>query len=86
MPETPGLRTVITFDQSLYRHSQLTPGQQRHAKMRFLADAALFAFYYVSHAPFLFVFPDTESRQQLRQRLRSLGIPDGRFETDERNG
>ena len=84
--ETPGLRAVITFDQSLYRHSHLKPGQQRHAKMRLLADAGLFAFYYVSHAPFLFVFPDTESREQLRQRLRRFGLPDRRFETDKRNG
>jgi len=84
--QRPGPRAIITFDQSDYRHSELKRDQQRHAKLRFLADAGLFAFYYVSHAPFLFVFPDTESRQQLRERLRSFGIPDDRFETHEQNG
>ena len=84
--QRPGLRAVITFDQSDYRHSELKRDQQRHAKMRFLADAGLFAFYYVSHAPFLFVFPNTDTRQQLRERLQSFGIPDDRFETHERNG
>ena len=62
--QRPGLRAVITFDQSDYRRSELKRDQQRHAKMRFLADAGLFAFYYVSHAPFLFVFPDTKSRHE----------------------
>ena len=75
-----GLRVVITYDQSDYRHSGLKQGQQRHTKMRFLAEAGLCAFYYVSHAPFLFAFPDAESERSLRERLRSFGIPDNRFE------
>ncbi len=81
-----GLRAVITYDQSDYRHNELKRDEQRLAKMRFLADAGLFAFYYVSHAPFLFAFPDAESRGQLRDRLRRFGIPEDRFETYERNG
>jgi hypothetical protein len=81
-----GLRAVITFDQSDYRRSELNRDQQGHAKLRFLADAGLFAFYYVSHAPFLFVFPDVGSERQLKERLRSFGIPEERFETHERNG
>lgn len=82
----PGLRAVVTFDQSDYRHSELKRDQQRHAKLRFFTESGLFAFYYVSHAPFLFAFPDAECRQQLRQRLRSFGIPDDRFETVEQTG
>ena len=81
-----GLRAVITFDQSDYRHRDLKRDQQRRAKLRFLADTGLFAFYYVSHAPFLFVFPDVESKQQLKERLLSFGIPNDRFEIHERNG
>ena len=65
---------------------ELNRDQQGHAKLRFLADAGLFAFYYVSHAPFLFVFPDVGSERQLKERLRSFGIPEERFETHERNG
>ena len=82
----PRLRCVITFDQSDYRPSELKRDQQRHSKMRFLAEAGLFAFYYVSHAFFLFTFSDAKSRFQLRERLQAFGIPDDRFETDERNG
>ena len=52
----------------------------------FLAEAGLVAFYYVSHAPFLFAFSDANSRLQLRERLQGFGIPDDRFETHERNG
>ena len=81
--QQPGLRFVITFDQSDYRHSKLKRDQQRHAKMRFLAEAGLFAFYYVSHAPFLFAFPDANSQSQLRERLQGFGIPNDRFETNE---
>lgn len=75
-----GLRVVITFDQSDYRHHEFTREQQRHAKMKFLSEAGRFAFYYVSHAPFLFAFPDAESYRYIRERLRSLGIPDKRLE------
>lgn len=81
----PGLRAVITFDQSDYRHIELKRDQQRKAKMNFLADAGLFAFYYVSHAPFLFAFPTADTRHQVRDRLRSFGIPDVRFEGHERS-
>ena len=73
--QQPGLRSVITFDQSDYRHSELKRDQQRHAKMRFLAEAGLFAFYYVSHAPFLFAFSDANSRLQLSRAIAGLRHP-----------
>jgi|ERR1035441_8967739 hypothetical protein len=76
-------RAVITFDQSDYRLGGLKLDEQRQAKMGYLSDAGLFAFYYVSHAPFLFACPDAKSRQQLRERLLSFGIPNDRFETDQ---
>ena len=84
--QRPGLRVVITYDQSDYRQSDLTREQQRHAKMRCLAEAGRFPFYYVSHAPFLFAFPEVESEQSLRERLRSFGIPGSRLEPYERSG
>ena len=73
-------RVVTTFDQSDYRHNKLNRDEQRLAKMRYLADAGLYAFYYVSHAPFLFAFPDGDDRLLLRERLLAFGIPDNRFE------
>jgi hypothetical protein len=76
-------RAVITFDQSYYRHSELKRDEQRHVKMRYLAKAGLIAFYYVSHAPFLFAFPDSEAHQQLRARLLSSSIPTDRLQPQE---
>lgn len=70
---------VITFDQSDYRLGGLKLDGQRQAKVRYLIEAGLFAFYYVSHAPFLFACPDTNTAQQLRQRLLRFGIPDCRI-------
>ena len=75
-----GARCVITFDQSTDRVGEHKPDQQRQSKMRYLADNGLFAFYYVSHAPFLFTFSSEEPRQELRQRLSSFGIPGTRLE------
>ena len=75
--------TVITFDQSDYRLSGLKLDEQRRVKMRYLAASGLFPFYYVSHAPFLFVCASADTRQQLRQRMLSFGIPDVRVETHE---
>ncbi len=51
--------------------------------MRYLAEAGLFAFYYVSHAPFLFAFRVVDSCRQVRERMLSFGLPDDRFETHE---
>jgi hypothetical protein len=74
------VRCVITFDQSNYRHRYLTREGQRQRKLAYLINARLFAFYYVSHAPFLFAFRDAEARQQLQARLIEFGIPNDRFE------
>jgi hypothetical protein len=79
----PAARTVITFDQSNYRQSGLKLDEQRQAKMLHLAKSGLFPFYYVSHAPFLFTCPSADTRQQLRLRLLSFGIPAARLETHE---
>jgi hypothetical protein len=74
-------RSVITFDQSTYRLREHKPDRQRQTKMRYLAKTGLFAFYYVSHAPFLFTFPSEDARRQLWQSLLSFGIPGARLET-----
>ena len=38
------------------------------------------AFFYVSHAPFLFAFRDSASLNQVRQILTNAGMPLARFE------
>lgn len=49
-------RCVLTFDQSHHRELGFTPADQRNAKVLWLRRRGLCAFYYVSHAPFLFAF------------------------------
>jgi hypothetical protein len=78
-----GPRCVVTFDQSDYRNSDLKRDEQRRAKMASLHESGFPAFYYVSHAPFLFAFPNIETLQELRNRLVHAGIPADRFERDE---
>jgi hypothetical protein len=73
-------RCVITFDQSDYRNSDLQRDQQRQVKLRFLRDQGIPAFYFVSHAPFLFAFPDDDALLELEGRLSQAGIPTTRFE------
>ena len=72
---------VVTFDQSDYRQSGLKLAEQRETKLRCLAEAGVSALYYVSHAPFMFACVDANLREQLRQRLLTVGIPNSRLET-----
>lgn len=72
---------VITFDQSVYRHSKLPLKEQRMAKMRSLSQSGMSAFYYVSHAPFLFAFPTLKAFQEIRELLIRSGIPSTRLES-----
>jgi hypothetical protein len=75
-----GVACVITFDQSDYRNSGLTREQQRQNKMHHLANEGFHSFYYVSHAPFLFVASNTEALRRVRSVLREAGIPKERLE------
>ena len=77
---TDAPRCVITFDQSDYRNSDLQRDEQRQVKLRYLRDHGIPAFYFVSHAPFLFAFPNAEALLELEQRLAQAGIPAIRFE------
>ena len=74
------VRCVITFDQSHHREPGFTPADQRKTKMLWLHGKGLHCFYYVSHAPFLFVFSTLISLREARARLRGVGIPDHRIE------
>jgi hypothetical protein len=49
-------------------------------KLRFLSRKGGHGFYYVSHASFLFAFPDAVTLGQLREILRNAGLPDNRIE------
>ena len=75
-----GARCVVTFDQSDYRRSNLSLGEQHRMKLRFLSRKGGHGFYYVSHAPFLFAAPDAVALRQLRRILADAGLPDKRIE------
>jgi hypothetical protein len=71
---------VVTFDQSNYRKSGQNLKKQRQRKLRYLRDNGIFAFYYVSHAPFLFAFINERTLRELEDRLISTGIPDRKLQ------
>jgi hypothetical protein len=75
----PAVRCVVTFDQSHHREPGFTPTDQRNAKVLWLRRQGFHAFYYVSHAPFLFAFPQQAHMREALERLRLVGIPENRI-------
>ena len=73
------VRCVVTFDQSHHRELGFTPADQRDAKALWLHRQGFRAFYYVSHAPFLFAFSEEAHMKAARERLLALGIPEARI-------
>jgi len=76
---------LICFDQSYHRVHELSRKDQRESKMQFLAEQKMVSFYYVSHAPFLFVARSADVLARIRDTLVSRGIPENRFEGLRRN-
>lgn len=79
----PAVRCVLTFDQSHHREAGFTPAAQRDAKVRWLCGQGMHAFYYVSHAPFLFAFDKAAHMKEVRKLLLSVGIPESRLGVSE---
>ena len=73
---------VICFDQSRHRKRDLDQVGQRDSKRAFLTEYGIQSFYYVSHAPFLFLASDAQVLKAIRLRLESCGIPRWRFESE----
>lgn len=73
------IRCVLTFDQSHHREQNRTRADQHNEKVRWLHDRGFHAFYYVSHAPFLFAFSREIDMNSTRDRLLKMGIPKGRI-------
>lgn len=71
---------MICFDQSYHRRHELSREQQRARKRQFLQAQGIVSFYYVSHAPFLFMAREAEVLQVVRDRLIFLGIPTSKLE------
>ena len=69
---------MVCFDQSVDRRKKNGPKahEQREAKREYLRGRGIASFYYVSHAPFLFLAEDVETLRAIRDRLIALGIPE----------
>ena len=81
--KNPAVRCVVTFDQSHHREPSFTPTDQRNAKILWLRRQRLHAFYYVSHAPFLFAFSTQAHMKEALERLLRVGIPESRIGVPE---
>jgi hypothetical protein len=77
------VRCVVTFDQSHHREAKFSPKDQRNAKVLWLQREGLHAFYYVSHAPFLFAFSERAHMNQVRTLILAAGIPGSRIKVPE---
>jgi len=70
---------MICFDQSYHRSHEPERKEQMEAKREFLLKRGLSSFYYVSHAPFLFMAEQPLVLESVRGHLISLGIPKNKF-------
>ena len=75
------VQCVITFDQSTHRKAGLSPKNQRKEKLQWLERERLYAFYYVSHAPFLFAFSEPAQMDMALGLIERAGVPANRIET-----
>lgn len=77
------VRCVVTFDQSHHREPGFSQKDQRNAKVQWLEREGLNAFYYVSHAPFLFAFSNQIYMEEARNLLLKMGLPKDRIKVPE---
>lgn len=69
---------IVCFDQTHDRHRSKDLGidEQREAKRDALFSLGIYSFYYLSHAPFLFMAKDVGILTQVRNALTATGIPE----------
>jgi hypothetical protein len=67
---------MICFDQSVDRRHKLSTEKQREKKREFLREQGLHSFYYLSHAPFLFMASNERTLRTVRDRLIECGVPE----------
>jgi hypothetical protein len=77
----PAIGCVVTFDQSNHRKAGWSARDQRMEKLSWLNQKGIAAFYYVSHAPFMFASSTTDNIEEVMRRLEREGIPRERMET-----
>ncbi len=69
---------IVCFDQTHDRHRSKDRGidDQREAKREALLSLGIYSFYYLSHAPFLFMANDVGILTRVRSALIAAGIPE----------
>jgi len=73
---------LVCFDQSFGFND--SKELRMEEKRRALISSGLYAFYYASHANFLFVSESSEIIASIRKQLLSLGIPGERLKPNEK--
>lgn len=71
---------LICYDQGHHRSPNLTGLTQRERKQQYLARQGLQSFYYVSHAPLLFVANSIDKLQRIAGVILENGIPSNKLE------
>ena len=71
---------VVCFDQNHHRVRDFSKSDQRRRKLDALQEDGIVAFYYVSHALFLFGARGATDLEKVRTHLVKSGIPEWRFE------
>ncbi len=71
---------LICFDQSFNRSKEKEPLMRE--KIDALRSKGLSAFYFSSHANFLFISGSTDTIRSIEQRLLCLGLPSRRLIAD----
>lgn len=74
------VRCVVTFDQSNHRKRTFSAEDQRAAKLAWLREKGVTAFYYVSHAPFMFACASKANLEKVVEMLEQEGIPKTRLQ------
>lgn len=74
------VRCVVTFDQSKHRKAGAPPEHQRAAKLSWLQEQGVAAFYYVSHAPFLFACSTLRDLRKVASLVSGAGVPKARLQ------
>lgn len=76
----PGVKCVVTFDQSSHRKAGWSAAEQRRAKMQRIQELGRHAFYYVSHAPFMFACSTEAALSDVMAAIERQGVPASRME------
>lgn len=72
----PEVLYVVCFDQARVRSKTNKLEMQHEAKRNHLLDLGIYSFYYLSHAPFLFLAKRRDIIQKVRKTIVDAGVPE----------